>query len=235
LETLPSNQPGLPLKVLVVDDESSIRSFAGALLADLGYQAVLTDSGRAAVQLLLQDPDDIAAVLLDMTMPGMSPEETFRLMREIRPSLPVVILSGELESAVRQRFGPNTIAGYISKPDFDLELERALAKALTLPSAPSPHPFTLTRLAADEVDSMRQEYLAKCRRELPIITSLLATRDFAALQLMGHTLKGSGGCFGLSELTQLGSVLEECARGADEAGCGRQVQTLKTYLEMNSA
>jgi CheY-like chemotaxis protein/HPt (histidine-containing phosphotransfer) domain-containing protein len=231
LETLPSNHPGLPLKVLVVDDESSIRSFAGALLADLGYQAVLTDTGRAAVQLLLQDPDDIAAVLLDMTMPGLSPEETFRLMREIRPDLPVIIL----ESAVRQRFGPNTIAGYISKPDFDLELEPALAQALALPAAPAPQPFTLTRLAAEEVDSMRQEYLAKCRRELPAMTSLLATRNFAALRMMGHTLKGSGGCFGLSELTRLGSLLEDCARGADAAGCGQQVQTLKTYLEMNSA
>jgi CheY-like chemotaxis protein len=231
LETQLSNNSRLPLKILVVDDEPAIRSFAGALLADLGWLAVLADSGRAAVQFLLQDPAAVAAVLLDMNMPGMRPEETFRLMREIRPQLPVIILSGEPESAVRHRFGPGTIAGYISKPDFDLELELALALALSPPRAAAPRPFALSRVPDAEMDALRRDYLAKCKLQLPVMTTLLAARDFVSLRVIGHTLKGSGGCFGLSELSQLGRALEEYAGTADEAHCGKQMQILKNYLE----
>ena len=182
------------MKILVVDDEPAIRSFAAALLSDLGWLTQLADSGRAAVQLLLQDPAAIAAVLLDMNMPGLRPEETFRLLREIRPQLPVIILSGEPESTVRKRFGPGAIAGYISKPDLDLELELVLTQALSPPRAAQPRPFLLARVPDTEMDVMRQEYLSKCRLQLPEMTALLAAHDFAALQVIGHTLKGSGGC-----------------------------------------
>jgi CheY-like chemotaxis protein len=221
-----------PLRnILVVDDEPAIRTFAGALLQELGYNAVLADGGRAAVQLVLQDPEAVAAVLLDMTMPGMRPEETWRLLHEIRADLPVLILSGEPESAVRERFGPGTIAGYISKPDMDLELESALANALTPNAAQTRRPFELARLPEDEMDKLRQEYVAKCRRELPLLTDLLAAGDFERVRVIGHTLKGSGGSFGLTQLTEVGRALEEYANAADQVSCGAQVRSLSQYLE----
>ncbi len=102
--------------ILVVGDEAALRQFAEMMLEEIGYSAVLAASGRQAVQTLLQDPEAIAGVLLDMTMPGMSPEETFRQLKEIRPDLPVLILSGELESTVRARFGAAALAGFIQKP-----------------------------------------------------------------------------------------------------------------------
>jgi len=224
--------PTIPPTILVVDDEPALRSFAEALLEDLGYSARLAEHGRAAVQVLLQDPESVAAVLLDMTMPGLSPEETFRLMRDIRPDLPVIILSGDLESVVRERFPAGTIAAFVQKPYTDQELETALSDTLAQRAA-SPLPpaqFKLVRLSEDEIDGMRQDYLAACRLDLARMNALLASHDFLALQVMGHTLKGSGGCFGLSNLTQLGNALEDSAKSANAAACGEQIEALKGFL-----
>jgi CheY-like chemotaxis protein/HPt (histidine-containing phosphotransfer) domain-containing protein len=226
----------MPPTILVVDDEPALRSFAEALLEDLGYSALLAENGRAAVQALLQDPDAVAAVLLDMTMPGLSPTETFRLMREIRPDLPVIILSGDLESTVREHFPAGTIAAFVQKPYTDVELETALTETLARHSSTSmpPPAFKLVRLSDDEVDGMRQDYLAACRLDLARLETMLAAQDFLALQVMGHTLKGSGGCFGLSNLTQLGNALETSAKASDAAGCGEQIDTLRGFLGLGA-
>jgi CheY-like chemotaxis protein len=230
-----------PPTILVVDDEPSLRSFAEVLLRDLGYSTLQADSGRAAVQLLLQAPEAVAAVLLDMTMPGLPPEESFRLLKEIRPDLPVLIVSGEAETSVRQRFAAGTIAGYIQKPYTDEELEIALASALT--KAPAGHsqtrepasPFKLVRLSEDDIATTRREFLAACQQHLTSMHSLLARRDFSAFQLIGHSLKGSGGCFGFVELTEIGRALESFAQSADAAACALQLAELGKCLERIAA
>jgi CheY-like chemotaxis protein len=222
--------------ILVVDDEPALRCLAEALLEEVGYNAKLAENGRAAVQLLLEDPEAIAAVLLDMTMPGMGPEETVRLLQEIRPGLPVIILSGDPEDAVRRRFSAGAIAGYIAKPYTEIELEATLAQALAQPvsreaPSPEPAPFKLVSLSKEEGTALGHDYLAKCRGELPRLTSLLAAGDFHSLRVSGHSLKGSGGCFGFSELTELGRQLEHHAGVADAASCREQVDALTKYLE----
>jgi CheY-like chemotaxis protein len=72
---------------------------------------------------------EIRLVALDMTMPGMSGEETLRRLREIRRDVPVVVLSGYAESEVRRRFG-DSIDGYLHKPYGVLDLARAVNAAL---------------------------------------------------------------------------------------------------------
>lgn len=226
-----NNHPPLARSVLVVDDEPALRSFAAELLRDLGYSAVLAESGRVAVQLLLQDPEAVGAVLLDITMPGMTPEETFRQLTEIRPGLPVIILSGDLESAVRKRFGSDAIAGYIEKPYTDVELEAALAQALDRPPSAEPAAFQPARLAEHELKEIAHEYLGARELELPRMAERLAAGDFESLRALGHNLKGGGGCFGFPELTRIGMELESYAEASDAVSCGRQLNLLKEHLK----
>ena len=223
---LPTDHYPPVLNILVVDDEAALRTFAAALLEDLGYGALLAESGRGAVQRLLQDPDAVRAVLLDMTMPGMTSEETFRLLREIRPDLPVIILSGDNEATVRKRFGPGTIAGYIQKPYSDLELGAVLEQAMARPEAP----FKLARLSEDELATMGRDYLSKLRLDLAGMAASLNDRDFVSLQTLAHSLKGSAGCFGFSDLTQMGKALEAYAKASDVPSCGEQIHELRSYL-----
>ena len=59
---------------------------------------------------------DFDAVLLDLTMPVMTGEETYRLIKEIDPAVPVIVSSGYDEVEAARRFGGEGLADFIQKP-----------------------------------------------------------------------------------------------------------------------
>ncbi len=61
-------------------------------------------------------PDDIALVLLDLTMPVMNGEEALRQMQMIDPQVRVLLSSGYNEVEAVQRFAGKGLAGFIQKP-----------------------------------------------------------------------------------------------------------------------
>ncbi|MDQ5977531.1 MAG: two-component system, cell cycle sensor histidine kinase and response regulator CckA, partial [Verrucomicrobiota bacterium] len=105
--------------VLIVDDEESVRLVGQQALTMLGVTALTADDGTAALELLCHHTGPLDLVLLDLTMPGLSGEETLRRLRENRPDLKVVIMSGYSEGEIMQRCADLGIAGYLPKP-FDV-------------------------------------------------------------------------------------------------------------------
>jgi len=87
-------------RVLIVDDEASMRSALAELLRKGGFEATTADSGEAALLELAQVPH--ALVVSDMRMPGMGGPELLREVRERHPGLPVVMMTayGTVEDAV---------------------------------------------------------------------------------------------------------------------------------------
>jgi two-component system, NtrC family, nitrogen regulation response regulator NtrX len=83
------------LTILIVDDEPGIRRSLGESLTDEGYAVLKAESGEQALE-LLRDPDSdgIHLMLLDVWLPGLDGLETLRQTKEIRPELPVVMISG---------------------------------------------------------------------------------------------------------------------------------------------
>ncbi|HTU01179.1 MAG TPA: response regulator [Candidatus Sulfotelmatobacter sp.] len=91
--TLPRPAPaGASVAVLLVDDEALTREFYGDLLAEHGFQVFATESGREALDLLERQP--VEAVILDVQMPGISGLQVLARIRETRPELPVIMLTG---------------------------------------------------------------------------------------------------------------------------------------------
>ncbi len=80
--------------VLVVDDEDLVRGVAIALLEHLGFGTLAAESGQEAIDLLARDVTAVDAVLLDITMPGLSGRETLRRIKDRWPAMPVVLCSG---------------------------------------------------------------------------------------------------------------------------------------------
>ncbi|MBA3849013.1 MAG: hypothetical protein C0502_03330, partial [Opitutus sp.] len=80
--------------ILVADDDASVRALLGELLAQLGYEPVLTADGREAVDQFAANPARYTAALVDLTMPGLDGHATLRELRRRRPGLPCVLLSG---------------------------------------------------------------------------------------------------------------------------------------------
>lgn len=80
--------------VLLVDDEELIREATISLLEDLGFQVKTCIDGQEALDLYRDCHEDIDLVILDMVMPRMSGKETFKELRRVNPSVPIIIISG---------------------------------------------------------------------------------------------------------------------------------------------
>jgi two-component system nitrogen regulation response regulator NtrX len=88
-------------KILVVDDEESIRRALSAVLGDEGYPVVLAADGDEALARAGQEQFDL--VLLDIAMPGKGGIEVLERLKEEMPWLPVIMMSGHgtIETAVK--------------------------------------------------------------------------------------------------------------------------------------
>ena len=105
-----------PRKVMVVDDEPSIRDLIVAVLEDEGYDVVAATNGRRALELMPSERPDL--VIMDIMMPEMDGREAYRRLRDL-PDLaqtPVVLMSA---ATAPGRLGPRA-AAFLPKP-FDLD------------------------------------------------------------------------------------------------------------------
>lgn len=102
--------------VLLVDDEETIRALGRRMLETLGFEVLVAADGRETVQVYRENLGRITLVLLDLTMPRMNGEETFRELRSLDPGVRVVLSSGYMENDVATRFAGKGLAGFIQKP-----------------------------------------------------------------------------------------------------------------------
>lgn len=100
--------------ILVVDDEDDVRELVRDILESNGYRVMPARDGREAVELFRRMRGEIAAVVLDMTMPVMSGGEAFTHMRQIAPEVPVILSSGYAELEHPELVAQ--AAGFIQKP-----------------------------------------------------------------------------------------------------------------------
>jgi signal transduction histidine kinase/CheY-like chemotaxis protein len=117
--------------VLVIDDEEIVRRTARATLERLGYEVVVAENGRQGLDAFRRLADRVDLVLLDMTMPVMSGEETFRELRIIRPEIKVILSSGYNEVEAIRHFTGKGLAGFVQKPYTSARLAGAVLSVLT--------------------------------------------------------------------------------------------------------
>ncbi len=103
-----------PGRILVIDDEVSVRDLLLRVLADAGHEVVAVETGEAALMKLAKQPFDLLVV--DKNLPGMSGLDVLRLVRTHYPRLRAMLItafpSPEAE-ATAQDLG---VHGYVTKP-----------------------------------------------------------------------------------------------------------------------
>jgi CheY-like chemotaxis protein len=116
---------------LVIDDESDVLRYLGALLRDEGYEVVTASDGKEGLRLARSCRPD--AITLDITMPGMTGLQVFAQIRS-DPSLrdtPVIVVSGVMEGRRILAEGPGAPpAAYVDKPVDPEKLLSVLREAL---------------------------------------------------------------------------------------------------------
>jgi CheY-like chemotaxis protein len=102
--------------VLVVDDEPLVRLTARRALERTGFTVLEAGDGAEAVRALQDRREPVSVVLLDMTMPGMTCEQTLEAIHAAAPQVPVILSSGYSETEALQRFRSYALAGFLQKP-----------------------------------------------------------------------------------------------------------------------
>jgi DNA-binding NtrC family response regulator len=111
----------LPL-ILIVEDEATQRFTLGKLCANLGYEVAETTNGKEALELLKQDPNQqVSLVLTDLQMPIMDGKELIQAAKELRPGLPIIVLTASQEIVDAVECVRSGAYDYIPKP---IEFER---------------------------------------------------------------------------------------------------------------
>jgi DNA-binding response OmpR family regulator len=81
-------------RILVVDDDMSVRLATQTLLEHEGYEVVVADGGRGGIEAIATQSFD--AVIVDIFMPGMDGLETIKAFNRNAPGVPVIAISGFL-------------------------------------------------------------------------------------------------------------------------------------------
>jgi len=117
-------------RVMVIDDEEALVRLASETLTESGYSAVGFASSAKAIAAFLADPDQFDAVITDESMPGASGSELIRKMRALRPTMPILLVSGYLSAAVIERAREAGASEVLKKPLSARQLQMAIEQVL---------------------------------------------------------------------------------------------------------
>ena len=115
-------------KVLICDDEEDIRESLKLILGD-HYDLLLTDSGEQCLECLDKDTS-VGLVLLDIKMPKVNGLDVLKIIKEKRPGLNVVIITGYKSVETAHEAVSLGACGYIVKPFKSDDILAAVGKLI---------------------------------------------------------------------------------------------------------
>jgi len=112
--------------ILLIEDDHSIRQMVASSLTDQGYRVAAAGDGNEALVLLDKNQREVCLILSDLSLPPIDGAAPLEKLRTRRPDLPVIVMSGELESAPAGM----TSTGFLPKPFRLDQLLSAIFEAL---------------------------------------------------------------------------------------------------------
>jgi CheY-like chemotaxis protein len=106
--------------ILIIDDEEMVADVTREMLERIGHRVLVANSGRDGIALFRQQKEEIALVVLDMIMPGMTGRETFAMLKTLKPDVRVLLCSGYSFNGQARGILEQGCQGFIQKP-FDIE------------------------------------------------------------------------------------------------------------------
>lgn len=112
--------------VLVVDDDRGARQAMEDVLTEEGYEVMLAENGKRALEQLERRMPTL--LLTDLEMPEVDGEQLVALVRERHPTLPILVITSRLVVDAEREAERLGVRGYLNKPiDIDVLMERITA------------------------------------------------------------------------------------------------------------
>jgi PAS domain S-box-containing protein len=116
--------------VLIVDDEAALVALAEEFVAELGYEPVGFTSSIQAIAEFEEEPSRFDVVVTDENMDGINGTELARAVRAVRGDIPIILMTGYADPALRERAAATGIGEVLQKPLRREDLAVAIARTL---------------------------------------------------------------------------------------------------------
>lgn len=117
------------IKIVVVDDEASVRETIASYFTMKGYEVFTAESGEKALPIIIEKKPEI--MLLDLNLTGMTGLELLKLAREFNKTIKTIMITGsDMSFKDEPQVQQLNIADFIQKPVTVLKLKEAVNKAL---------------------------------------------------------------------------------------------------------
>lgn len=117
-------------RILIVEDEPEVRDYLSIALKRQGYTTEVADDGDEAIDALTRPGSDVSLMLLDIIMPRKDGLDTLREVRQFKPLLPIVMLSGSCSTPHVIQAMKGGANDFLQKPVSFEDLGKAIEKAL---------------------------------------------------------------------------------------------------------
>jgi len=117
--------------ILVIDDEKAVREAVADILELEGLSVLTAHNGESGVALYKEQQADIGMIILDLSMPGLTGQETLARLQAINPDVVILISSGYSGYEVTDMFADLNVTGLLQKPYNALHLINTVRKYLT--------------------------------------------------------------------------------------------------------
>lgn len=116
--------------ILLIEDEEDICSAFVDAMSELDVYVLTAETGEDGVELYRLSKDGVSLVVLDLSLPGISGEETFKRLKKINPAVRVVLSTGYSREYVAKAFRGQELEGYLHKPYSLSDLVESMGKFL---------------------------------------------------------------------------------------------------------
>ncbi len=141
-------------RILVIEDDPAIRRGIVDALRFAGYEPLEAARGDTGLQMALAREFDL--LVLDLVLPGLDGFDVLRQVRQLRPTLPIIILTARGEEADRVRGLRDGADDYVVKP-FSVKELLARAEAVLRRSPERPMPLARIAIPGGRIDLARHE------------------------------------------------------------------------------
>ncbi len=118
-------------RILFIDDEDLLREAIYELLAGMGYEVTVKESGEDGVKAFVEDPEEFDLVLTDLMMLDMMGDKVAERITSIRPDIPVVVMTGTPDNLPPGKAKAAGVCKVLGKPLTKAELRERLGAVLS--------------------------------------------------------------------------------------------------------
>lgn len=235
-------------RVIVVDDDPSIRRLVALALEDLAIDLQLCAGAAEAVQALQAGPARL--LITDLMMPGITGFDLLQQLADdpaLRGGARLAVFSAGLNAQAQARLAGLPVWRQIDKPVSVLALANLVEQAVAddgpapadEPSAPADAPADGTAAAIAQhfggQAALFHAFRASCVQQLPLdllqADTALVVRDAGTVRRMGHSLKSVLQLLGEPAASTDARALEQAAAEADWPACDAAWQRLRAALQ----